>query len=167
MTQLADLNSALDFDDTDLAANRTGTLSPRQIERLRATRSRNLRIGAGLVLALIVISTGFLYVGSAQKSLILNLVGIGVTLCNAALLGVNARSALRLSSDVDRKSVETLAGTVKHTIRVTGRVATYIIRVGGQDLIVTKPVFFALREDAAYRIYRSKEARVLLSAEAG
>lgn len=165
MTQPADLRTALDFDDADLAANREGKLSLRQAERLRATRQRNVRIGAALVLALIVISSGLLYLAAAQKSLILNLVGVGVTLCNAALLGVNVRGILRLSSDIDRGEVQTLTGRVKHTIRVTGRVATYIVRIDQQELVLTKPVFFALREDQRYRLYRSPEARVLLAGE--
>ncbi len=165
MTELQSLDSALDFNAADLDANRAGQLSPRQIERLRKTRRRNLSIGAALVLALIVVSSGFLYFGAAQKSLILSLVGIGVTLCNAALLGVSVRAALRLSSDIDKRAVQTLAGPIKHTIRVTGRVATYIIHSSGQEIVVSKPTFFALKENAAYRLYRTPEASVLLSAE--
>jgi hypothetical protein len=164
-TTATPLDAALDFTDADLSANRAGTLSPRQIERLRRARTRSISIGAGAVLVLIVVSSAFLYLGSAQKSLILSIVGIGVTLCNAALLGVNARAVLRLSSDIDKSAVETLAGPVKHTIRVTGRVATYIIEVAGQEMVMGKPAFFAFRENARYSVYRTPESRVLLSAE--
>ena len=165
MSQPADLRTVLDIDDADLTANRDGKLSPRQNERLRATRRRNLRVGAGLVLALVVISSGLLYLAATQQSLILNLVGVGVTLCNAALLGVNVRGILRLSSDIDKGEVQTLTGRVKHTIRVTGRVATYIVHVDKQDLVLSKPIFFALREGQRYRLYRAPESRVLLAGE--
>jgi hypothetical protein len=96
----------LNFTAADLAANREGRLSDRQQERLRLSRQRSVLIGGALVVIFIFAATGLLFVGGRRDSPILQLVGLGLTLCNAAMLGVFLRYWLRLGADLQAGRVE-------------------------------------------------------------
>jgi hypothetical protein len=164
--QPLDLTQALDFTADDLAANREGRLSEAQRTRLQKLRQRSALIGVGAVVGLGLMATIILFLGQGNGSLILNLVGIGVTICNAALAGVLVRSWLRLSADINANAVQAISGTITHKLRVTGRSVTYILNVDGEELIVARPIFRAFDEGKGYRLYRTASSRLLLSAEA-
>lgn len=157
--------AALEFTDDDLAANREGRLSAAQAERLHRLRRRAMTVGVSVVAAIGVIATVFLFLGQYNGSSILSLVGIGVTICNAAVAGVMLRNWLRLGADLRAGAVQTLNGKVEHTLRVVGRVPTYILTIDGQELQVGRPVFFAIHENERYRLYRAPGSRILLTAE--
>lgn len=159
------LMEALEFTDDDLVANRAGRLSAAQVERLKRLRSRALTVGIAVVVVIGLIATMFLFLGQYNASPILSIVGIGITVCNAVVAGVMLRNWLRLGADIRGEVVQTLTGKVKHTLRVAGRVPTYILTIDGQELQVGKPLFFAIRENERYCLYRAPASRVLLAAE--
>ena len=159
------LAELLDFTPDDLAANRQGRLSERQRERLRAARRRALLSGAAILVLIGLVAAVLLFLGQANGSAILSFVGIGVTICNAALMGVLVRNYARLTADIDGGLVDALQGSVHHTIRVTGRLATYLLKVDETELSVAKPVFLAIPEGARVRFYRPPAAKTLLCAE--
>ncbi len=161
----ARLMEALNFDTDDLARNREGRLSARQLERLRQLRGRSVLIGMGIILLIGFAAALIVFLSQRNNSPILLLVGIGVTICNAALTGILARNWLRLNADIRAGEVASVSGSVHHTIRVAGRVAQYLLRVDGIDITVSKPVFLAVAEGKPYRFYRAPASRVLLSAE--
>jgi hypothetical protein len=159
------LAELLAFTPDDLAANREGRLSERQRERLRAARRRAALVVMAILVLVGIAAAVLLYIGQSSGSLILGFVGIGVTVCNAALMGVLVRNYARLTADIDGGQVTALEGSVHHTIRVTGRLATYILSVDGTELSIAKPVFLAIPEGARCRFYRTPAAKTLLSAE--
>jgi hypothetical protein len=159
------LAELLDFTLDDLAANREGRLSERQRERLRAARRHSARVVVAILVLVGIAAAVLLYVGQSNGSTILSFVGIGVTVCNAALMGVLVRNYARLTADIDGGRVDALEGSVHHTIRVNGRLATYILSVTEIELSVAKPVFLAVPEGAGVRFYRTPAAKTLLSAE--
>ena len=163
----APLMSALNFTPEDLAANREGRLSEPQRERLRAARRRTLRIGIASIVVVVLLATTALYFGQVNEAGVLSFVGVALTICGAAVSGVLVRNWYRLTSDLERDTVQTLAGTVEHTVRVSGRVANYILRIDGQELNVPKPVFLSLQNGGQYRLYRTPAAQVLLAGERG
>src|SRR5688500_11519875 len=125
------LSEALGFTPDDLTANQAGRLSAAQLERLRQARRRLILIAVPRVALLVLLAAIFLFLAQRNASGILQIVGIGVTLANAALMGVLARNALRLTADMREGQVSVIEGTATHTIRVTGRAANYLIRVDG------------------------------------
>jgi hypothetical protein len=159
------LAEALNFTPDDLAANRAGRLSAAQAERLNRSWRRTLWIVIGLVVLFGLVATTLLFLAQRQESPVLTAVGIVVTVVNAATVGLGAQSYLRTSGDLRRGEVAVVSGAVSHTIRVTGRVLTYVLKVEGQELIVSKAVFYAVDDAKAYRFYRAPSSRALLSAE--
>lgn len=163
--QPASLMETLDFNADDLAANHAGRVSERQAARLRRLRRRSVLIGGAVIAVIGFAAAVALFLSQRSSSTVLSLVGVGVTVCNAALTGVLARSWMRLSADISSGTVRELRGEARHTIRVTGRVAAYILKVDGESVDVGKPVFLAIRDGAQVRLYQSPAARVLLSGE--
>ncbi len=160
------LREALSFTDADLAANRDGRLTDAQIARLRRSWRRTLWITVAIVVIGGLAATTFLFLGQRSDSAILTLLGIIITVINAATVGLGAQSYLRLSRDVSAARVTAISGVVSHTIRVSGRVATYVLKLDQQEIVVSKPVFFAVEDRKAYRLYRAPNTKTLLSGEA-
>ncbi|MFN8560525.1 MAG: hypothetical protein U0703_02575 [Anaerolineae bacterium] len=100
-------------------------------------------------------ATVLLFLGQRNDSPILSLIGITITIINAVIVGLGAQSYMRTSSDLRGGRVATVSGVVSHTIRVSGRVATYVLKLDGQEIIVSKPVFFAVEDARLYRLYRA------------
>lgn len=159
------LTETLNFTPDDLDANRAGKLSEAQKARLTRNWRRTLWIVIGLVVVCGLGATILLFVGQQQGSTILSAVGVLVTFLNAATVGLGAQSYLRTSRDIREGRAAELSGVVSHTIRVSGRVATYILNVGGQQMVVPKPVFFAVEDGKPYRFYRAPVSKTLLSGE--
>jgi len=157
---------ALDFDADDLAANRTGVLTEAQRKRLRAARGRVARIRGGSVLVIGLFATTFLFIGQQNADVVLRLLGITASIFNALLVGLLARSWLRLSADLEAPEVNILSGTLTHTIRVMGRAATYVVTLDGEEVVVSKDAFLAFADKAPYRLYRAPHSLIILSAEA-
>ncbi|MCC6802480.1 MAG: hypothetical protein IT319_06325 [Anaerolineae bacterium] len=161
----AALADVLNFSAEDLAANRAGNLSNSQKARLARGWQRTVGIIVGLVVGFGLLATILLFLGQRNESPILSIIGVIITVVNAVLVGLGAQSYLRTTSDLRGGRVAVLDGVVSHTIRVTGRAATYILKVDAQEIIVPKVVFFAFEESKPYRLYRAPASRTLLSAE--
>ena len=162
---LGSLTDALNFSAEDLDANRAGRLSETQKQRLTRGWRRTLWIVIGMVIVFGLAATTILFVAQRNNSLVLNVVGIVLTIINALIVGLGAQSYLRTSSDLKGGRVVTISGVVSHTIRVSGRVATYILKVGDQNVVVSRLVFFAVEDGKAYHFYRAPSSKTLLSAE--
>lgn len=156
----------LNFTPDDLTANRDGQLSGRQAERLRGMRQRALWVGIGVILLVSVIAALALYLGQRNAVTILTFIGIAISICNAAIAGVLMRNWLRLNADLQSGAVAAQTGEVQHTVRVAGRAASYVVKLGDVEFSVSKPVFLALQTGARYRFYSTPISRVLLAAEA-
>src|SRR5262249_33021490 len=140
---LGSLTDALNFSPEDLEANRAGRLSEAQKARLTRGWRRTLWILIGLVIVLLLAATTFLFVGRRNDLPVLSVVGVILTVINAGVVGLGAQGYLRTSNDLKSGQVVTISGMVSHTIRVSGRVATYILKVGDQNVVVSRLVFFA------------------------
>ncbi len=165
VTTISTLPETLNFTPDDLAANRDGRLSEAQKERLTRNWQRTLWIVIGIVIGCGFGATTLLFLAQQQGSPVLTFLGILVTVINAGIVGLGAQSYLRTSRDIREARVDTLSGVVSHTIRVSGRVATYILKLDGVPLVVSKPVFFAVEDNKPYRFYRAPTSKTLLSGE--
>jgi hypothetical protein len=162
---LGSLTDALNFSAEDLQANREGRLSEAQKYRLTRGWRRTLWIEIGLVIVLTLGATTLIFVAQRSDLPLLNVIGILMTIINAGIVGLGAQSYLRTSSDLKNGKVATISGVVSHTIRVSGRVATYILKVDHQAVVVSRLVFFAVEDGKAYHLYRAPSSKTLLSAE--
>lgn len=157
---------ALRFNETDLSANREGRLSEVQAYRLRVRRQRSILSGVALTLAAALIATLFLFAGRRGDNLILTFVGIGVTLCSAAITGIFSRYWLRLTADIQGDRVQVLRGTLERVIRpVTRRAVNYVVRVGEAEMSVSQEAFEAFEHQGRYVLYRAPYSGMLLAAE--
>lgn len=159
------LRAALNFTENDLWANRRGELAIAQAERLRRDQRRSALIGALVFSALVFAATALIYAGQAENNAILLLAGLGLTLVNALMIGHIGRGIMRMSGDLRSNSVEMLAGDVERVLRRGRQRDSYLLKLAGQTLYVTKEIFLQFDHMAPYRIYRTRHAGILLSAE--
>lgn len=161
------LMQALGFDAADLDANRAGTFSDMQLYRLRLRRARAIAIGWSILLASAFAAALLIFMGSREDgSPILTFIGIGITICCAALGGVFARYWLRLSADIREQRVQVSRGTLERVIKpVSRRVFNYMIRVGQAEVFVSKEAFDVFEHQRSYILYRAPYTGTLLSAE--
>jgi hypothetical protein len=159
------LSSALAFSPDDLDANRQGSLSEMQHYRLRVRRRRSIATGLMILMAAVLISTLLLFFGS-RGSAILSLIGIGTTLCSAAIVGIFTRYWMRLGADIQTRQVSASSGELERIIKpVTRRVVNYMIRLDQSEVFVSKEAFDAFHHLRSYTIYRARYTGILLSAE--
>lgn len=164
----AALMQALGFTPDDLAANRAGEMSEMQLYTLRLRLRRSVLIGGLLVFAGVFIASLMLFMGrhSEGGAIILSLIGIGLTLCNAALLGIFVRYWLRLAADIREGRVSVTYGTLKRVIKpVSRRVLNYAIRVGEAEVFVSQALFEVLAHNRSYTLYRAPNTGSLLAIE--
>ncbi|MCU0497301.1 MAG: hypothetical protein MUF87_08125 [Anaerolineae bacterium] len=160
------LMQSIEFSQDDLKHNQRGELSEMQHYRLRLQRRRTEIIGALIVLVVVVIASGFIYVGNLDESPILILIGVGLSICSAAFTGIFARYWLKLTADINGKRVMINSGELERVIKpINRRVITYLIRVNQAEVVVSKEVFKAFQHGATYHIYRAPYSGVLLAAE--
>jgi hypothetical protein len=163
-TQRVGLEDALGFNPDDLAANREGRLSAAQQERLLRASRRTLIVG---IIGIIIIGLGatvFIFLGQQIHSTILTIIGIAMTVINAAVVGFLIQNRIRSQNDLTHP-VRAQAGIVNRTLRISGRTPTYLLRFEGENLIVNKPTFNAFIDGTVYKLYRSASSKTLLSAE--
>jgi hypothetical protein len=162
------LMQALQYTSDDLKANQQGRVGPFQAVRLRRTLVRSLTIGGVVLIFGILGAAAALTAGSLNASQGLTLLGIALTVFNAAVVGFLAQFWLRTRTDLTRPVLRQ-QGLVHRTIRATksGRLIGFVVRLEGVsgELHVNKAVFNAFRDNTSYRFYRAAGSRTLLSAE--
>lgn len=161
------LAEALQFDESDLAANREGRLSASQLERLRRNWYRGMGINFGLVAFGVLAATIFLFIGWRTEMVVLTLVGITLTFFNAAVVGLLGQTYLQYRGDTKDGSVTKLEGTASRTLKINERArsAAYFVSINGQEIRVNKPVFNAFEDQGVYCVYRAAFSKQVLSAE--
>lgn len=164
----AELMFLLDFTPQDIDQNRGGQLSESQLERLRGRRRASVTVAVLMVMAAAVIASVFIFLGQANGSLVLTIIGVGITLVGAAVTGIFARHWMRLTADIDSGTVQIVSGTLERVLKpINQRNAHYVLRVGDTDIATSKEVFKLIKHNAPYRLYITKYSRVLLAAEQG
>jgi hypothetical protein len=160
------LMSALNFTPDDLKHNRAGTLSEMQHYRLRVRRRRAEIVGVLATVIGVLLATTLIYISRHGGSGILYIVGIALTICCAAITGTVARFWLRLNSDINSQRILINSGTLERVLKpVNRRVMTYILRVDGAEVAVSKDVFKVFEHEHPYTLYRAPYSGTLLSAE--
>jgi len=159
------LMDVMGFTSDDLEANQQGNLSTAQADKLKKTRLRNTIIGAVLFFMFVIVATVMIFVGQQNENAILSLVGAVLTVTNAMMIGMIGRSYLRTSIDLRDGNVEMLEGELERIVRPGRQQDSYLLRIDGKSLYVTKDIFIQFRHEAPYRLYRSRISGILLSAE--
>ena len=160
-----DLMPVLKFSEADLQANRLGLLSEAQAAVISKEYWRSARKAMTLFFAFVIVATILIFIGQKMQNLITIAAGSGVTLVNALLIGFSAREYLRMGSDIRSGTVEMLAGDVERVIRRSRKRDQYILRIGDDEVFVTKETFRCFEHERPYRIYRTRITKLLLSAE--
>ena len=163
----SDLMQEFRFNQDDLDANRSGQLSEMQDYNLRVRRRRAIFLGVVILVVVMFIATLMIFLGTREGgSLILTLLGVGVTLCTASLAAIFGRYWLRLTADIREQRVMISEGSLERVIKpITRRVVNYMVRVGDAEVFVSKEAFDIFEHDRAYAIYRAPYTGLLLSAE--
>lgn len=166
MPPLSALMSALNFSAEDIALNRRRELSAVQRDRLHGLQRRTLLITGAVFLLLAFVAAVAIYMGQRNQQIGFSLIGVGLTVVNAILVGFAARSILRIAADLREASpIEIYEGILKRVLRPTGQVNNYVLRLAGKEFSVDKETFRLFRHELAYAIYATQHANVLMSAE--
>lgn len=159
------LMEQLQFSEEDLATNRAGMLSAPQIERLRKARGRAFLVSGGALTLIALVASGLLFIAERGGSGVGVLVGIALTLLNAIIMARAVQTWMRTEEDLRRGEVEKIAGSVKRTVRIFGRLPVYVLTIDGREIVVSKDVFNSVREGGYYTLYRARRTGTLLTAE--
>ena len=162
---LSALMTEMGFDKQDLQANRAGKLSSRQIARLQALQRRALLIGAIFFFSLALLATLFIFMGQQNESLVLSLIGMLMTICNAIGTGFFARQWMRLAADLRSGTCMAVRGPLERVIRPNGQINQFVLRISPAEFSVRKEIFKQFRHDKAYALYYTRHAWLLLCAE--
>lgn len=154
------------FTQADLEANRAGNLSESQAARLKAMRRRNSLIGTGLFFLFVFIATLLIFLGQMNQNAILSAIGGLLTVLNAVMIGMFARSYLRLSADLNDGNVQILSGQLERILRRGRQGDSYLLRINAVSIYVSKDIFLQFKHEASYHLYRTAHSHLLLSAEA-
>lgn len=160
------LMPVLQFTKADLIANREGQLGESQRSRLQNLQTRAILIGLAGFFGFALLATIFLFFGSENGYLIMTLIGIFLTFCNAIFVGMFARQYMRLRADLDSGEIEIVSGEMERVVKADGRMNNFILRVNEEEFYVKKELFRLFRHEVPYNIYRSRHSAVLLAAEA-
>ena len=164
-TRAAALMAAMNFNETDLQANRQGHLSQAQTARIKRMRRRHILMAAVLFLAMVLVATLLIFFGQRSQNTILSAAGGLLTVVNALAMGGLGRVCIRAGGDLRTGGIEVLGGDVERVLRRGRQGDNYLLRIDGASLVVTKDVFLGFQHEAPYRIYRTRLSRLLLSAE--
>lgn len=156
MTSSSQLMSIFEFDEADLAANRAGRQSPRQIRRF-------FRSQLGLVIFvefLILILTTIIFIQS-DSSLSSAVTSFAILSAGFAIITL-IQWVLRWRVHSTEGIPELKLGKSEHT--------TFIIDIGGKKFYISRQIYHALKESGAWAIrvyYRGRGPNAqILSAEA-
>lgn len=111
------LMQALQFTKDDLNANREGQLGDSQRVRLQSLQTRAILVGIAGFFGFSLLATIFLFFGSENGFLIMTLIGIFLTLCNAIFVGMFARQYMRLRADLDNGQIEIISGEMERVVK--------------------------------------------------
>jgi hypothetical protein len=165
MTTENNLMAVLGYGADDLAENRAGRLSAAQRERLSRSARRALLIGVLIVVAIGLAAALFIYLGSVNGSVILNIVGLALTVINAVIVVVIAQNRGRTGADLRAGTVTALTGRLTRTVRVQNRLVTYVLKVNDEEVQVSRALFAAFSDGGRYRLYRTPASKTLVGAE--
>lgn len=160
------LMQPLQFNQADLQANRNGQLGDNQRARLENLQTSAILVGIAGFFGFALIATIFLFFGSENGMIIMSLIGIFITICNAIFVGMFARQYMRLRADLREGEIEIISGEMERVVKADGRMNNFLLRINGEEFYVKKDLFRLFRHEVPYKIYRAKHSRVLLAAEA-
>ncbi|MGJ3240650.1 MAG: hypothetical protein ACFE0Q_18220 [Anaerolineae bacterium] len=155
----------MNFDQGDLIANRSGQLGEGQRAHLNHLKTRALLIGVVGFFSFAFVATVFLFFGSENSWLVMTLIGMFITFCNAIFVGLFARQYMRLQADLRDSTVQIVSGELERVVKPNRQMNNFVLRIDEQEFYVKKELFQLFRHEVPYRLYRTRHSRVLLSAE--
>jgi hypothetical protein len=165
-TEPPSLAEALDFTDEELALNRDGQLSERQLDELfsEAHQYRSLEMLVYVIAALIgiVIILDGIRRGDTVSSRIA-ILGVFGALAYGLIFIIH-RHRVHHQHDADG-AVEAVQGQVSLNISGTSSSTTYTVRTADGKFNVGREVFFAFKNGDPYALYYAPRTRRVLSAE--
>ena len=164
-SSMDELMLVLNFTIADLNANRSGRLGATQMARLKRNKQRVAWIALGLFFAFVTISSVLIFVGQNSQNAAAFFGGFVLILANALTVGIMGREYMRLDSDLRAGTVDALAGNIERVIKRGRRSDSHLLRIEDEEIYVTRETLECFNQNARYRIFRSRRARNLLSAE--
>jgi hypothetical protein len=155
------LMTALQFRESDLAANEAGELSPTQIRKLQWRRSMAI-IGA-LVLTAIFAFILLSFVRFAAFRGASPLLAIGFVIV-VGILAFITYQAVSLTNDL-RDGVSVVEGRVQLDMNRGEQTSRFYVKIDNIRFRVRKAVFLAFKNGDPYRIYYAPRSKLILSVE--
>lgn len=160
------LMSELQFTLDDLHANRSGQLSDRQFAYLSLDRRKNLALGGGLLIGLVLATTTLLFFGFRDGNLVLQGLGVALMVCMIAASWIVGINMVRSTLDLFSSEIDVVEGKAQHVVRQVGHAQAGSVRIGDSVEVPTQiAAFTAFEPGTTYRLYRTSHTHRLLSVE--
>lgn len=168
------LLKALEIQAEDIEANRQGSLSKRQLNRLRDRhRSRLIPLGAFMMMLVMVILVTLQGIfgqlnnfGEAQYgTLAWGIIAIMAILVITTLRTIAAQWR-KASLSISRAELKSVRGPIKHSVEKDDNGdAWHYVRIGSQKFRVIPPVYEAFAPKGKYTIYYTSTTQEVVGAE--
>jgi hypothetical protein len=160
------LMAILGFDEDDLAANRAGRISLKQIARLKRKRQGFMPtpktiVGLGAVLVAILWGT----IGVTRLSYE-TLSTLTMTMMLFVVIALKMMEHFDgITADVRKETVEEVEGRVELSMQTTLNADRYFLNVDQMRFKVTQQALLAFKNGDPYRIYYAPRSKQVLSVE--
>ena len=158
------------FDDSDLIANKSGSLSPKQNKKLTANDGLTQRILTGFVLVCATSAFYFMYRVFVDPASVTAWVSAGVAAFFTSLFarGLFTKvdySVQKAQGEVQFVKVEKKSGSVSDPAYKRQTVTSYEMHVGAESFSNANPALIEYMQGDVYAIYYAKDTRKILSVE--
>jgi hypothetical protein len=151
---------ALDFDDDDLAANKSGEYSDHQIAELKRRRTWQAIIFS---LTTVVVSLLALVSTTSAPTLLLPMLFfLGLFMVWSLLAG--GIGVVRFTRDL-RTGIKAAEGRVGLDMNPSQNTSAYFVKLDERKFKVKKAIFLAFKNGDPYRIYYAPHSKTILSVE--
>lgn len=158
------------FDDSDLIANKSGRLSPKQNKKLTTNDEFTQRLLLGFFLVCLIFALYFGYKALSDTTSIPSWIGLILTMFFGSIFsrGLFTKvdySVQKAEGEVQFIKVEKLSGSVSDLAYKRKKVESYEMHVGGESFSNSNPALIEYMQGDVYAVYYAKDTKQILSLE--
>ena len=158
------------FDDSDLTANKSGRLSPKQQKKLTANDQFANRVILGFFLVCLAFTLFFAYKAFSDMTSIPSWIGLVLSMFFGSIFsrGLFTKvdySVQKAQGEVQFVKVEKLSGSVTDPAYKRKKVESYEMHVGGESFSNANPALIPYMQGKVFAVYYAKDTKQILSVE--
>lgn len=158
------------FDDSDLIANKSGRLSPKQNKKLTSNDQFAQRVILGFFLVCLIFTFYFGYKALSDTTSIPSWIGLILAMFFGSIFsrGLFTKvdySVQKAEGEVQFVKVEKLSGSISDPAYKRNKVKSYEMHLGTESFSNANPALIEYMQGDVYAVYYAKDTKQILSVE--